>query len=296
MELLLEKYIPGAKILNRQSIQESEFRVVEKLTVHLNESVQSFVYKSTTEYEVRVMLFLEKYKNLPLAKMHGCGTNFFFTEYIEHYELKHGFQFSPEFVYAIAEIHDSIRVNDDDLILKLSMDELNDKAIELLELIRRKDLNQFLKSEYVNKLNVIVRALLPYLPQILDPRLQTFIHFDLHYKNILINGRNELKFIDWDCARIGNPMLDISYLLQWGELTDLYYNLRKTKGTLMLSKDEFYYQYKLCRLEKLLESITFFLQEALNPNKQDISKIFNRMRRVWIQNRINEMNELILSL
>ena len=73
-------------------------------------------------------------------------------------------------------------------------------------------LKYFLKSKKISKIKKILRSELNKVYKRLNYKNNTFVHRDFHISNIMIN-KNKLGIIDSQDAIIGNPLYDVSSLI-----------------------------------------------------------------------------------
>ncbi len=100
-------------------------------------------------------------------------------------------------------------------------------------------LNYALKSKKISKIKKILRSELNKIYKKLNFKNNTFVHRDFHISNVMIN-KNKLGIIDTQDAIIGNPLYDVSSLIDdvriklpnklQNQLLDYYHKNSKLKG------------------------------------------------------------------
>lgn len=103
----------------------------------------------------------------------------------------------------------------------------------------------------------ILDQFLPYIEKahqfqsLLDqlPIEQTLIHNDLHFGNLLLNTSDQLKFIDWDDAGMGDPLVDVVRLSVEARQT-FSEGISLLENYLDAPPNE-YQKYRFCLLQKL---------------------------------------------
>ena len=110
-------------------------------------------------------------------------------------------------------------------------------------------LKYFLRNKKINKIKKILRLELNKVYKKLNYKNDTFVHRDFHISNIMIN-KNKLGIIDSQDAIIGNPLYDVSSIIDdvriklpnklQNQILDFYHKNSKLKNDLILKlKNDF---------------------------------------------------------
>lgn len=65
-----------------------------------------------------------------------------------------------------------------------------------------------------NEISLSIRYLEELLP-VTENQKQVVCHGDLNHNNLLLTTDNQLYLIDWDNAMIGDPVIDVGFILKW---------------------------------------------------------------------------------
>ncbi len=130
-------------------------------------------------------------------------------EWVEGRELKHNEMGDQKVAELIRKIHDSQELLH--MLMRLGKSPLSAEA--QFQMVKRR-----LDSIDLVKLYPEVRTALQYLEELLqvtDEQTPVVCHGDLNHNNLLMTNENNLYLVDWDNARIADPVIDYGMVLKW---------------------------------------------------------------------------------
>jgi thiamine kinase-like enzyme len=130
-------------------------------------------------------------------------------EWVEGRELKQSEMREQKVAELIRKIHDSQELLY--MLMKLGKSPLTADA--QFNMVKRRLDNSNLIKSYPE-----VRTALLYLGELLqvtDEQKPVVCHGDLNHNNLLMTNENNLYLVDWDNARIADPVIDYGMVLKW---------------------------------------------------------------------------------
>jgi len=139
-------------------------------------------------------------------------------------------------------------------------------------------LKYFIKNKKISKIKKILRTELNKVYKKLNYKNNTFVHRDFHISNVMIN-KNKLGIIDSQDAIIGNPLYDISSLIDYvriklpnklqNQLLDFYHQNSKLKSdNIEKLKNDF----DILSVQRNLKILGIFVRLYKRDNKDNYLK------------------------
>jgi aminoglycoside/choline kinase family phosphotransferase len=139
-------------------------------------------------------------------------------------------------------------------------------------------LKYFLKNKKINKIKKILRSELNKSYKKLNYKNDTFVHRDFHISNVMIN-KNKLGLIDSQDAIIGNPLYDVSSLIDdvriklpnklQNQLLDFYHKNSKLKSDHI---EKLKNDYDILSVQRNLKILGIFVRLYKRDNKENYLK------------------------
>ena len=139
-------------------------------------------------------------------------------------------------------------------------------------------LKYFIKNKKISKIKKILRSELNKVYKKLNYKNNTFVHRDFHISNVMIN-KNKLGIIDSQDAIIGNPLYDVSSLIDdvriklpnriQNQLLDFYHKNSKLKSDhIEKLKNDF----DILSVQRNLKILGIFVRLYIRDNKDNYLK------------------------
>ncbi|MGM1049376.1 MAG: phosphotransferase [Bacillota bacterium] len=204
----------------------------------------SVVYKQIDKKEYEIYRWFKHSPNPLIPKIFYLSNNEIIMMYVRHRAIN---KVDKKFVVNLSKLHGEL--------FKLAITAPNNiptfskKDIEGDLSFKWEDKSSLLLNEERKQVTEFSFAFLPFAEDITNFGYSTIIHNDLDEHNILLEtGTNKYFIIDWGKSRIGNPLLDLAWLFDWGEASQLYQNSMKKCSQWLYSNQEYEYHYRLAQV------------------------------------------------
>jgi hypothetical protein len=128
----------------------------------------------------------------------------------------------------------------------------------------------------------------------LDSFATVLCHRDFHAANIMLDGRDRMRIIDHQDARIGSPTYDLVSLLldritdlpsrEWlAEKRRFFLDMRAKLGLSRLDEEEFAYEFRLQTIQRCLKAAGTFSYQSVNRGKTYFVPFIVPMLRISIR-------------